>query len=169
VCCWYIINKNILNVRLAMQLKKKIFISIFCLILIMASGFIFQIYLKYVIWGVPDGGNADSCAQLYNHLNGIRSYTISPSRPGRPAISCSPGSSGLFMDIPYVLNVYYITDVEEQMDIVKKLKSLIKVSEINIIIDFYAKENWKEYKRSNGIVTGGIRGKENKISSYKVN
>jgi hypothetical protein len=82
------------------------------------------------------------------------------SDPKQSSFFCMAGTTQLFGPTPYYLEVYSVTNKEQQDALIKVVREYKAQKEMRtIIIRFYPEENWTVTKFPDGSA-GGFRGKE---------
>lgn len=113
---------------------------------------------------MPDPAVVDECEGIATLVSSASPIPQSVSNPSRPAFFCEKGLQGVRLRSFDHVQIYGVTDLNQQDVLVAHLRlARQRLKTRMIIVDFYEKENWKPWSDPATGRSGGERGPETAI------
>jgi hypothetical protein len=130
----------------------------------LASGFLVAYAYTFISATASDSENLSGCQAVVSSVTAKHRLPLSVSEPGSPAISCDLGVHFPFLRTYYSVRIYGVLDQREQDAIVGDLQTTHRTANTQkILVEFFAKENWRTWSDPASGRSGGSRGPESPL------
>jgi len=136
----------------------------------LAGGFLIVYAYTFISAMASYSENLSGCLAVVSGVTAKHRLPLSVSEPGSPAISCDLGVHFPFLRTYYSVRIYGVLDEHEQDAIADDLQSIHHTSNTQkILVEFFAKENWRTWSDPASGRSGGSRGPESPLVKTWIN
>jgi hypothetical protein len=130
----------------------------------LAGGFVVAYAYAFILATTTDSDDLYECKAIVSSITSRHSIPMSISEPGRPAVFCDLGVHFPLLRSYNSVFIYGVLDKSQQDSIVADVRGFRSQSHTRkILVQFFAKENWKTWSDPAAGRSGGSRGAESAL------